>query len=82
MLTLPVYNYAEIAVRKQTTVFAPLILNYLRLFDSAGKHQYMFVFNVYSLWHNYLERMLFVGFSTNYQPIVMKFCTGHFQGIS
>ena len=35
-----------------------------------------------SVWHNYLERMLFVDLSVNYQPIFMKFGTAHFQVLS
>ena len=29
-----------------------------------------------TLWHNYLERMLFVDISVNSEPIPLKFCTG------
>ena len=37
---------------------------------------------MYSLGQNYLERMIFVDFSVNSEPIFLKFCTGHFLVMS
>ena len=56
-----------------------IILYFFVEFDHlCGFHEPVWALD-YSLWHNYLERMLFIDFSVNYQPILMKLCTGNFQ---